>query len=46
MIERGCTPEQQVTRAGLADVASLAAARGVESPAVIVIGEVAALGQG
>lgn len=46
VIERGCTPEQQVTRAGLADVASLAAARGIESPAVIVIGEVAALGQG
>jgi uroporphyrin-III C-methyltransferase/precorrin-2 dehydrogenase/sirohydrochlorin ferrochelatase len=43
VVERGTTPEQRVTVATLASIAEVAAARGVESPAVIVVGEVAAL---
>jgi uroporphyrin-III C-methyltransferase len=44
IVESGSTPEQRVTRARLDDAASVAAARGVRSPAVVVIGHVAAAG--
>jgi uroporphyrin-III C-methyltransferase/precorrin-2 dehydrogenase/sirohydrochlorin ferrochelatase len=43
VVEKGTTPEQRVTVATLATLAEVAAARGVESPAVIVVGGVAAL---
>ncbi len=43
VIERGTTADQRVTVATLATIAELAAARGVQSPAVIVVGDVAAL---
>jgi uroporphyrin-III C-methyltransferase/precorrin-2 dehydrogenase/sirohydrochlorin ferrochelatase len=41
VIERGTTPDQRVTTATLTTIAEVAAARGIRSPAVIVIGEVA-----
>ncbi|WP_432557556.1 uroporphyrinogen-III C-methyltransferase [Granulicoccus sp. GXG6511] len=44
VVERGCTPQQRVTVAPLARIAGVAAARGVESPAVIVVGDVVRLG--
>ncbi|WP_350224607.1 uroporphyrinogen-III C-methyltransferase [Promicromonospora sp. MEB111] len=44
MVENGSTPEQRVTRARLDEAADVAAARGVRSPAVVVIGHVAAAG--
>ncbi|MDO5498188.1 MAG: uroporphyrinogen-III C-methyltransferase [Propionibacteriaceae bacterium] len=44
LIERGCTPGQRVTVAPLASVADVAEARGVQAPAVIVIGDVVRLG--
>ncbi|MFJ3403172.1 uroporphyrinogen-III C-methyltransferase [Promicromonospora sp. NPDC090134] len=44
MVENGSTPEQRVTRARLDEAAGVAAARGVRSPAVVVIGHVAAAG--
>lgn len=44
MVENGSTPEQRVTRARLDEAAAVAAARGVRSPAVVVIGRVAAAG--
>ena len=44
IVERGCTPQQRVTVAPLHRIAELAAARGVASPAVVVIGEVVRLG--
>lgn len=44
IVENGSTPEQRVTRARLDDAAAVAAARGVRSPAVVVIGHVAAEG--
>lgn len=40
IIENGCTPEQRVTVGALADIATIALAREVRSPAVIVIGRV------
>ncbi len=40
IIENGCTPEQRLTVGVLADIASIASAREVRSPAVIVIGRV------
>lgn len=43
VIEKGTTPDQRMTIATLATIADLAAARGVQSPAVIVVGAVAAL---
>lgn len=43
VIEKGTTADQRVTVATLATIAERAAARGVQSPAVIVIGAVAAL---
>lgn len=43
VIEKGTTPDQRVTLATLDTIAALAAERGVQSPAVIVVGEVAAL---
>jgi siroheme synthase len=43
VIEKGTTPDQRVTVATLATIAERAVARGVQSPAVIVIGAVAAL---
>jgi uroporphyrin-III C-methyltransferase/precorrin-2 dehydrogenase/sirohydrochlorin ferrochelatase len=46
VIERGSTPDQRVTVATLATIAERAAARGVQNPAVIVVGQVAALGDG
>jgi uroporphyrin-III C-methyltransferase/precorrin-2 dehydrogenase/sirohydrochlorin ferrochelatase len=42
VIERGTTPEQRVTVATLSTIGRVAAARGVRSPAVIVVGDVAA----
>ncbi|MCL4860527.1 MAG: uroporphyrinogen-III C-methyltransferase [Caldilineaceae bacterium] len=42
-IRWGSTAEQQVVRATLSDIASAIALAGLEAPAVIVIGEVAAL---
>ena len=42
VIERGTTPEQRVTVATLSTIADVAIARGVQSPAVIVVGDVAA----
>ena len=44
IVENGSTPEQRVTRARLDEAAEVAAARGVRSPAVVVIGRVAAEG--
>jgi len=43
IIERGWTPEQRTTVGTLADIADRAEARGVESPAVVVVGEVVSL---
>jgi uroporphyrin-III C-methyltransferase/precorrin-2 dehydrogenase/sirohydrochlorin ferrochelatase len=43
IIERGWTPAQRTTVGTLADIADLAESRGVESPAVVVVGEVVAL---
>jgi len=43
VVERGTLPDQRTTTGTLADIAGVAAARGVTSPAVIVVGEVAAL---
>lgn len=43
VIERGCTPDQRTTVGTLASIVDLAARGGIESPAVIVIGAVAAL---
>ncbi|MCZ3387933.1 MAG: uroporphyrinogen-III C-methyltransferase [Actinomycetia bacterium] len=45
VIERGTTPDQRVTVATLATIAEAAAEREVQSPAVIVVGDVAALAQ-
>jgi uroporphyrin-III C-methyltransferase/precorrin-2 dehydrogenase/sirohydrochlorin ferrochelatase len=44
VIENGWSADQRVTGGTIADIAGRAAAVGVESPAVIVIGAVAALG--
>jgi len=41
VIERGTTPEQRVTVGSLNTIADAAAARGVQSPAVVVVGDVA-----
>lgn len=41
VIEKGCSPAQRVTVGALSEIADLAHRRGVVSPAVIVIGEVA-----
>ncbi len=41
MIENGCTPTQRVTVGPLCQIAEIAAERGVQSPAVIVVGRVA-----
>lgn len=43
VVEKGTTPQQRVTVATLATIVEVAASRGVASPAVIVVGEVAAL---
>jgi uroporphyrin-III C-methyltransferase/precorrin-2 dehydrogenase/sirohydrochlorin ferrochelatase len=43
VISRGTTPEQRVTVAPLAQVASAAQSDGHESPALLIVGEVAAL---
>jgi uroporphyrin-III C-methyltransferase/precorrin-2 dehydrogenase/sirohydrochlorin ferrochelatase len=43
IVERGWTPRQRTTVGTLADIADLAEARGVESPAVVVVGDVVAL---
>jgi siroheme synthase len=43
VISRGTTPEQRVTVAPLAHVASAAQSGGHESPALLIVGEVAAL---
>jgi len=43
VIERGWTPTQRTTVGTLADIADLAEARGVESPAVVVVGDVVGL---
>lgn len=43
IIERGWMPDQRVTIASLEEIAAVAARRGVQSPAVIVVGEVVRL---
>ena len=43
IVERGWTATQRTTVGTLADIADLAEARGVESPAVVVVGDVVAL---
>jgi uroporphyrin-III C-methyltransferase / precorrin-2 dehydrogenase / sirohydrochlorin ferrochelatase len=43
VVERGTTPQQRTTVATLADIAEVAATRGVTSPAVVVVGEVVRL---
>ncbi|WP_432547923.1 uroporphyrinogen-III C-methyltransferase [Kineococcus sp. SYSU DK004] len=40
VVERGWTPQQRTTTAPLSEIAAVAAARGVRSPAVIVVGPV------
>ena len=40
VVERGCTPEQRVTRATLGTIAERAAAVGASAPAIVVIGDV------
>jgi uroporphyrin-III C-methyltransferase/precorrin-2 dehydrogenase/sirohydrochlorin ferrochelatase len=45
VVERGTTPEQRVTVATLSTIGAEAVARGVRSPAVIVVGDVAAMGE-
>jgi uroporphyrin-III C-methyltransferase / precorrin-2 dehydrogenase / sirohydrochlorin ferrochelatase len=45
VIENGSTPSQRTTVATLADVADIAAARGVRSPAVVVVGAVVRLAE-
>ncbi|WP_205843636.1 uroporphyrinogen-III C-methyltransferase [Nakamurella deserti] len=40
VIENGCTPAQRLTVGTLADIASVAVSRGVQSPAVVVVGRV------
>lgn len=45
VIERGTTPDQRTTVGTLADIGDLAAARGVRSPAVVVVGPVVALAE-
>ncbi|MCU1535756.1 MAG: Siroheme synthase [Humibacillus sp.] len=44
IIERGFAPDQRVTVGTLAEIADLAVGRAVQSPAVIVVGEVVRLG--
>jgi uroporphyrin-III C-methyltransferase/precorrin-2 dehydrogenase/sirohydrochlorin ferrochelatase len=43
IVERGWTPRQRTTVGTLADIADLAEARDVESPAVVVVGDVVSL---
>jgi uroporphyrin-III C-methyltransferase/precorrin-2 dehydrogenase/sirohydrochlorin ferrochelatase len=43
VVESGWTPEQRTTTGTLADIAAKAADRGVRPPAVVVVGDVAAL---
>jgi uroporphyrin-III C-methyltransferase / precorrin-2 dehydrogenase / sirohydrochlorin ferrochelatase len=43
VISRGTTPEQQVLVATLADIAAVAQRAALESPALLIVGEVAAL---
>jgi len=43
IVERGTTPAQRVVSGPLAELPALAAAAGVRSPAVVVVGEVARL---
>jgi uroporphyrin-III C-methyltransferase/precorrin-2 dehydrogenase/sirohydrochlorin ferrochelatase len=45
VVEDGFGPRQRVTTGTLADIADLAAGRGVRAPAVVVVGEVAALAE-
>ncbi len=46
IIERGTTPEQRVLRGTLGQLPILAAAHRVESPAILIIGDVAKRGRG
>ena len=43
IVENGTLPSQRTTVGTLADIASLARERGVGNPAVVVVGDVAAL---
>jgi uroporphyrin-III C-methyltransferase / precorrin-2 dehydrogenase / sirohydrochlorin ferrochelatase len=43
LIENGTRPEQRIITGTLADLAARAAAHAVQSPALLIIGEVAAL---
>ncbi len=45
IVERGWTPEQRSTFGTLADIAQVAAVRGVGSPAVVVVGDVVEVGR-
>ena len=45
IIERGTTPDQRVTVGALGTIADAADTRGVQSPAVIVVGDVASFAQ-
>lgn len=45
VVERGWTPAQRTTVGTLETIGELAARRGVKAPAVVVVGNVAALGQ-
>lgn len=44
IIERGTTPEERVVRGSLGQLTMLAAAHGIESPAMLIIGDVARRG--
>ena len=46
VVEQGFHPDQRTTRGTLADIAAVAHRRGVRAPAVVVVGAVAALGDG
>jgi uroporphyrin-III C-methyltransferase/precorrin-2 dehydrogenase/sirohydrochlorin ferrochelatase len=43
VVENGTLPGQRTTTGTLADIAAVAAARGVGNPAVVVVGDVAGL---
>ena len=46
VVERGTTPEQRVVRGTLGQLQMLKEAQRIESPAILIVGEVAAMGAG